>query len=104
MSKRIGLAIAGIAVVAVIGGGTAFAATSSSPTTGSANTIYGCYDSGRNLKVDLPLGTTTCPKGYSALDWNLAGPQGPAGTPGTDGTDGTNGTNGTNGTSLVTSS
>jgi hypothetical protein len=101
MNKRIGLVIAGVAAAAVMAGGTAFA-TSSSPST-TASTIYGCYDSGGNLKVGLPLGTTACPKGYTALDWNQTGPPGQNGTDGTNGTNGTDGTNGANGTNFVTS-
>ncbi|HTA07046.1 MAG TPA: hypothetical protein VK836_00930 [Streptosporangiaceae bacterium] len=42
MNKRIGLVVAGVAA-AVIGGGTAFGAVSStSPMTDSAGNIYGC--------------------------------------------------------------
>jgi Collagen triple helix repeat (20 copies) len=92
MYKRIGLVIAGLAAAAVMAGGTAFAAASSSA--GASDTIYGCYDSGGNLKVDLPLGTTTCPKGYSELDWNNTGPQGPAGPQGPPGPQGATGAQG----------
>ncbi len=74
MNKRIGLVVAGLAAAALMAGGTAFAAASSSPPmTDSAGNIYGCYDSGGNLKVINPSVTTTCPKGYLPLDWNQIG-------------------------------
>jgi hypothetical protein len=129
MNKRIGLVVAGLAAAAVMAGGTAFAASSSSAGSNTSTIIYGCYDSGGNMKVALPLGTTTCPKGYSAIDWNQTGPAGAGATvtpitagsgnsncpnggaeiqdgknpPGTayacNGTNGTDGTDGINGTS-----
>ena len=85
MNKRIGLVIAGVAAT-VIGGGTAFGAVSSaSPMTDSGGNIYGCYDSGGNLKVIDPSLTTTCPKGWSPLAWNQSGPTGPKGDTGLSG-------------------
>lgn len=108
MNKRIGLVIAGVAAAAVLGGGTALGAVSSpSPMTDSAGNIYGCYDSGGNLKVIDPSVTTTCPKGWSPLQWNrfgqtgpkgdtgLSGPTGPAGPAGSQGATGAAGTGAT---------
>jgi hypothetical protein len=84
VNKRIGLVVAGLGTAALMAGGTAYAASSTSATTDSTSStiVNGCYDSGGNLKVALPLGSTTCPKGYSALDWNQQGIQGPQGEPG----------------------
>ncbi len=108
MNKRIGLVIAGVAAAAVLGGGTALGAVSSpSPMTDSAGNIYGCYDSGGNLKVIDPSVTTTFPKGWSPLQWyrfgqtgqkgdtGLSGPTGPAGPPGSQGATGAAGTGAT---------
>ena len=90
MNKRIGLVIAGVAAASVLAGGAAYGAVSSIPdaTTG---VIHGCYDSGGNVKVIDTSVTATCPKGYTALNWNQTGSAGQ------------NGTNGTNGSSVVTS-
>jgi hypothetical protein len=73
-------------------GGTAFAVSSSIPD--SAGVVHGCYDSGGNVKVIDTSVTTTCPKGYTSLNWNQTGPAGK---------DGKDGTNGTAGSSVVTS-
>jgi hypothetical protein len=47
--------------------------------------IHGCYDSGGNLKVIDTSTVSSCPKGYTSLDWNQTGPQGPAGVNGVSG-------------------
>lgn len=47
------------AEIGLMAGGTAYAASSTSAATAdsvSSTTIYGCYDSGGDLKVILPLG------------------------------------------------
>jgi hypothetical protein len=75
MNKRIGLVIGAVAAAAVLAGGAAYGAVSSIPD--SAGVIHGCYDSGGNVKVIDTSVTTTCPKGYTSLNWNQ---QGPAGT------------------------
>jgi hypothetical protein len=125
MNKRIGLVIAGVAAASVLAGGAAYGAVSSIPDA-ATGVIHGCYDSGGNVKVIDTSVTTTCPKGYTALNWNQKGPAGagatvtpltlgnsicpsggaeiqdgnsPAGTAyACSGTNGVNGTNGINGT------
>jgi hypothetical protein len=83
MNKRIGLMAAGLAGALVLAGGAAFGAVSSIPD--SAGVIHGCYDSGGNVKVIDTSVTTTCPKGYSALNWNQTGPAGQQGPKGISG-------------------
>jgi hypothetical protein len=54
----------------------------------SSGIIHGCYKSGGTvhpLKVIDNSVTAKCPSGYTALNWNKAGPQGPAGPQGTSG-------------------
>lgn len=100
MNKRIGLLAAGLGVALVAVGGTAFGAVSSIPD--GSGVIHGCYDSGGNLKVIDASVTATCPKGYSALDWNQtgsAGQQGPQGQTGPQGTAGPTGPQGLPGAS-----
>jgi hypothetical protein len=69
-----------IAALAVALGGVAYAAI---PNTGGL--ITGCYDSGGNLKVIDTSTVSSCPKGYTSLNWNQTGPQGPAGVNGVSG-------------------
>jgi len=48
----------------------------------SHGVIHGCYQTkgtAHNLKVINNKVTARCPRGYSALNWNQAGPKGPAG-------------------------
>jgi hypothetical protein len=83
MNRRIGFLAAGVAVALMAAGGTAFAAVSSIPD--SSGVIHGCYDSGGNVKVIDTSVTSTCPKGYTSLNWNQTGPQGPQGPAGAAG-------------------
>jgi hypothetical protein len=101
------LAIGGVMALTV-GGGTAFAAMAGGPV--SNGVVQGCYDSGGNLKVLLP-GETSCPKGYTALDWNQtgsagatgpSGPGGPAGATGPQGPQGVAGADGATGATGAT--
>src|SRR5271169_1902669 len=92
MNKRIGFLAAGLAVALVAVGGTAFAAVSSIPD--SSGVIHGCYDSGGNMKVIDTSVTSTCPKGYTSLNWNQTGPQGPTGPQGATGLTGATGPQG----------
>jgi hypothetical protein len=74
-----------VGVALVLAGTAAGASIAQGPV--SNGQIQACYDSGGNLRVLLP-GGTSCPKGYTALDWNVQGQpgqqggQGPAGPPG----------------------
>jgi hypothetical protein len=86
----------------VLAGGTAFGAVSSIPD--GSGVIHGCYDSGGNLKVIDTSATTTCPKNFSALDWNQTGPQGPTGLTGATGATGPQGPTGPAGTGATVSS
>ena len=96
MNKRIGLLAAAGAGALVLADVTAFGAVSPS-IPDSAGVIHGCYDSGGNLKVIDTTVTSTCPKGYSALDWHQdgrAGQQGPQGQTGAQGPQGPQGPQG----------
>lgn len=66
----------GAVTAAVLAGGAAYA---SIPDSGGV--IHGCYDGGGNLKVV----DATCPRGYTALNWNQQGPRGQAGSNGVSG-------------------
>ena len=89
------IVITGAAALALVAGGTAAgAAIADGPV--SNGVIQGCYDSGGNVKV-LIAGETTCPKGYTPLNWNQTGPQGPAGPTGATGAAGPTGPVGTAG-------
>jgi len=67
---------------------------------GADGVIQGCYDAGGNLKVVASL---PCPKGYTALSWNQAGPQGLKGDKGEPGATGQAGKDGSNGVSPTVS-
>ena len=43
---------------------------------GGDGMIHGCYDSGGTVKVIDTSKTASCPKSYTALNWNQTGPQG----------------------------
>jgi hypothetical protein len=66
--------IGAVVAAAVLAGGAPYGAVSSIPD--SAGVIHGCYDSGGNVKVIDTSVTTTCPKGYTSLNWNQQGPRG----------------------------
>jgi len=74
VNKRVGLALAGLVTGVVMVGGTAFAASSSIPD--KTGIIHACYDGGGNLKVIDTAVTSSCPKGYSSLNWNYQGEAG----------------------------
>ena len=95
VNKRVGLALAGLVTGVVMVGGTAFAASSSIPD--KTGTIHACYDGGGNLKVIDTAVTSSCPKGYSSLNWNYQGEAGPKGDPGPTGATGAQGPNGDTG-------
>ena len=86
MNKRFGLAVAGLAVALVAGGGTALAAISGP--IDSSGVIHGCWTNaainGTHVFVLQDAGTS-CPKGTTAISWNQTGPAGPAGPPGPGG-------------------
>jgi hypothetical protein len=96
MNKRIGLVIAGVAAASVLAGGAAYGAVSSIPD--SAGVVHGCYDSGGNLKVIDTSVTSSCPKGYTSLNWNQTGPAGSQGVQGPQGVKGPQGVQGPQGT------
>ena len=78
--RRLGLIAAG-AGVAATACGLAIAAGATLPFTGDGNTISGCYSTGGSLKLRTPA-EPTCPKGYTAIQWSVAGPQGAQGAQG----------------------
>ena len=94
------LAVTGICVVAAAGGGTAYAAVSSS-IVDSSGVIHGCVSNAdvRGTHVLLVHDTTrNCPRGTTELDWNQRGAAGPAGPKGDTGATGPAGPAGPAGT------
>jgi hypothetical protein len=84
------LAVTGICVVAAAGGGTAYAAVSSS-IVDSSGVIHGCVSNAdvRGTHVLLVHDTTrNCPRGTTELDWNQRGAAGPVGPKGDTGATG----------------
>jgi len=96
ITKRAALVAGAASVLALAGGGTAFAAGGSTAlndalavVTGSpissSGVISGCYTtkavSGSHALVLQNVGTT-CPSGTTAVTWNQTGPAGPAGATG----------------------
>jgi hypothetical protein len=77
------LLVAAAALVVALGG-VAYAGIP-----GSQGVIYGCYDSGGNLKV-IKSGQS-CARGFTSLNWNQSGPQGPQGPAGATGQQGPQG-------------
>jgi hypothetical protein len=94
--KKLVLSVAALAMVAVLGTGVAWAAGVTLPFSGDGNTINGCYSSGGALKVLTPS-ATTCPTGYTPIQWNQTGPQGPVGPQGPAGPQGPQGDTGSAG-------
>ena len=83
--KRRKLVVGAVAAVVAAGGvGAAVAAGVSLPFSGDGNTIDGCYSPGGALKVLTPA-QSSCPAGFTPIQWNVAGPQGQAGPPGPKG-------------------
>jgi type VI protein secretion system component Hcp len=80
---------AAVAVTLVMGTGLATAAQVDD------DTVNACFDRGGNLKMQLG---TTCPPGWTSVQWNVAGPPGPAGPEGPAGAAGAPGAPGAPGT------
>ncbi len=86
------------AVAAILGGGLttdAFAQTTSPPT--STTVIRGCYVPA-NAYIRVLVGTQTCRRGETAIQWNQTGPAGLQGLPGAAGATGATGAAGPAGT------
>jgi hypothetical protein len=49
---------------------------------GEDNTVKACYDRGGNLRVQLG---DECPRGWTATEWSVTGPEGPPGPTGLQG-------------------
>lgn len=87
------LTIIGISAAIAVGGGTAYAAVSSSMV-GSSGVIHGCISSHeiRGTRTLLVHDTTSrCPRGTTELDWNQRGVTGPVGPKGDTGAAGATG-------------
>ena len=72
------------AALALVAGGTAAYAVTSSPVDGSG-AIHGCYTTAAtngSHKIVLQNVGTNCASGTTAIKWNQKGPQGPPGPPG----------------------
>jgi hypothetical protein len=96
MRVRRTLTVTGICAVVAVGGGTAYAAVSSS-VVGSSGVIHGCVSNRavRGTHVLLVHDTTSnCPRGTTELDWNQRGAAGPAGPAGAKGDTGATGATG----------
>ena len=93
MHIRRALAVAGISAVVTVGGGTAYAAMSSSVVDANG-VIHGCV-SNREIRGTHKLlvhdTTTKCPRGTTELNWNQKGAEGPAGPKGDTGAVGATG-------------
>jgi hypothetical protein len=91
ISRRAGV-VGAVTVLALAGAGAvAGASVAGGPV--SNGVVQGCYDSGGNLKVELPS-ATACDKGWTALTWNQTGPQGATGPAGPVGATGATGATG----------
>ena len=96
MRIRRTMAVTGISAVVAVGGGTAYAAVSSS-VVDSSGVIHGCVSNSevRGTRVLLVHDTTSnCPRGTTELDWNQRGAAGPAGPAGPKGDTGATGATG----------
>jgi hypothetical protein len=81
--------LASVAVLAVgLSGGAALASDSSQAATAQ---IHACYKSGQNPSGLELLTKGSCPKGFSAVTWNVKGPAGPRGATGATGATGAQG-------------
>jgi hypothetical protein len=87
--RRLGLITVGAGIAAVTCG-LAIAAGVTLPFTGDGNTISGCYSTGGARKLRTPA-EPTCPKGYTAIEWSVTGPQGAQGPQGPAGATGPQG-------------
>jgi len=96
----------GVTALALMGGGTAYAALSTGPRT--VQTLYSCENSTRTLKTALTEHTQTCPVGMTEVKLNTSGsasgstgPQGPQGPQGPVGPKGDKGDTGAAGETLI---
>ncbi len=86
MSRRMALLTTGVAVVLAAGAGTALGATAGP--VDSVGVVHGCFTNGEingTHALVLQDAGSTCPKGTTAVTWNVQGPAGatgPAGPPG----------------------
>ena len=83
MKRPFIIGAAAVTLGVLAGTSTALAASASIPD--SSGVIHACYDTGGNVKVIDTAVTSSCPKGYTPLNWNQTGPAGPAGRPGAPG-------------------
>jgi len=88
LNRRL-LAVSGAMVLL---GATVGVAVGASGIIGPDKIVHGCYDSGGNLKVISY--TATCPKGWTAIEWNQQGIQGLKGDQGIPGIQGLKGDQG----------
>jgi hypothetical protein len=103
------LVVSGIAAAACMGAGVSLAATgSAAPAAAKSTTIHGCENT--KTHVLYVRHAKSCGKGYTALSWNVTGPQGakgatgPAGPVGPTGPRGPAGANGTSAVQTFTAS
>ena len=61
---------------------------------GADGVIHGCYKDTGDNRVIVVDSESSCPGGYTALNWNQTGPTGPTGPTGAQGAAGTNGVSG----------
>lgn len=97
MKNRAALIIA-VVVALIAGGGVAFAAIPAGD-----GTIHGCYRNGGLTEGNLKVidSAATCGTGFTALNWNQAGPTGPQGPAGEQGVQGEPGPVGVSGRQVV---
>lgn len=96
MKKRKLIAIGAVVALTATGATVAVAAGVTLPFSGDGNTINGCYSTGGALRV-LTSTQSSCPDGFSPIQWNVTGPQGPAGPQGPKGDIGPQGPQGEQG-------
>ena len=92
LARRRRVTAIGLALVALLVGGTAALAT----IPGTGGVISGCYAK-RDGALRVIDASTSCKSGESALNWNQAGPQGPQGQQGQQGAQGPQGQTGPQG-------
>jgi hypothetical protein len=98
--KRVSVAGAALVVAtALIGAGAAMSTAAVSPggVPDAAGVIHSCYTTHASFKPMVlidPSKGTSCPSGFSVLNFNQTGPQGPQGIPGVQGLPGATGASG----------
>lgn len=82
MRRRNWLVAALVLAAALLGAGITWASIP-----GPDGVIHGCYKTSNPAQGSLLVvdSSASCPNGFTALNWNQAGPQGPAGTNGISG-------------------